>query len=82
MSLSRLYTINGASIALVTFAALFGFTTSLTIELFQYFWIPGRFSSAIDLATNTVGATVGALGYLAIMGRARKPGGSGSIQDQ
>lgn len=75
MSLSRLYSNNGYSIALLTIAALFGFITSLTIEVSQYFWIPGRYSSALDLATNTVGVIVGALGFQAFTGQARKSGG-------
>jgi VanZ family protein len=41
-------------------AALTGFVISTTVELAQY-WIPGREPSARDIATNTIGALLGAL---------------------
>lgn len=50
-------------IKLIAIATFVGFFTSLTIEILQYLWIPGRISSAYDLTTNTLGSTIGALGY-------------------
>lgn len=48
---------------LVAITASIGFFTSLMIEALQYFWIPGRFSSAYDLTANTFGTIIGAVCY-------------------
>ena len=53
-------------IRLIAIAAAMGFTVSLVIEILQYFWIPGRYSSAYDLVTNTIGTIIGALCWLSI----------------
>ena len=42
-------------------AAVIGLIASAAIELAQLWWIPGRDSSLHDVATNTVGAWLGAL---------------------
>jgi glycopeptide antibiotics resistance protein len=55
-------------IRLVAIAAAMGFSVSLVIEILQYFWIPGRYSSAYDLVTNTFGTIIGALCWLSIGG--------------
>ncbi|MFN0178638.1 MAG: VanZ family protein [Gemmatimonadales bacterium] len=43
-------------------ALLIGAVTSLAVEIAQQF-IPGRFPSAVDFATNATGAALGAAGY-------------------
>lgn len=60
---------NNKTIRLVAVAAILGFSASLVIETFQYLWIPGRHSSAYDLATNTFGTIIGAVCYVILWGR-------------
>ncbi len=57
------------TIMLVVVAAIIGFSASLVIETLQYFWIPGRYSSAYDLASNTLGVIIGAVCYLFLRSR-------------
>ena len=53
-------------IRLVVIAVVMGFSVSLVIEILQYLWIPGRYSSAYDLVANTFGTIIGALCWLSI----------------
>ena len=55
---------NNKTIRLVAIAVIVSFSASLIIETIQYIWIPGRFSSAYDLASNTFGAIIGAVCYV------------------
>ena len=57
------------TIMFVVVAAIVGFSASLVIETLQYFWVPGRYSSAYDLASNTLGVTTGAVCYLFLRSR-------------
>lgn len=57
-----------ASLRLLIMATLLGFVASLFIEVGQFLWVPGRFSSLVDLSANTLGALIGALSYLQIKG--------------
>jgi glycopeptide antibiotics resistance protein len=47
-------------------AIAMGFSISLVIEVLQFIWIPGRYSSSYDLVTNTLGTTFGALCWLSL----------------
>lgn len=54
---------------LVAVVAIIGSSASLVIETLQYLWVPGRFSSAYDLATNTLGTIIGAVCYVFLINR-------------
>jgi len=50
----------------IALAIIFGIGVSVTLEILQYYWIPGRYSSLYDLLTNTAGTIIGVLAYLFI----------------
>ena len=63
---------NNEIIKLVAIGTTLGFSVSLVIEVLQYLWIPGRYSTAYDLATNTIGAFIGALCYVNLWGSSNR----------
>ncbi|MFF0911076.1 VanZ family protein [Microbacterium enclense] len=53
-----------------------GWAVSLTIEIIQGTLLPGRTSSALDVAANTLGAALGVLGVVAAERLARRRDGA------
>lgn len=47
-------------LGLIVVVAVLTCVFSLAVESMQYLWLPGRFSSIVDVAGNTVGAALGA----------------------
>ncbi len=48
----------------IVVAISLGMMISILLESLQYYWIPGRYSSAYDLIANTAGTAIGVMGYL------------------